>query len=236
MNDRYIDYFEVDEYGTHFVQTAKSLIGACPLVDVQALINEVDTKTKAVNTELKKAGIQRSALRGEAGDVEHQAKKAGEELGRFWSFLNSLDEGIALDRQAFFQGDKQGAIAKLKPADLKARIVQVLIGFSAEANKNLPDASKWQNKLEAARDGLGGALDSTGGAKGEVIQAGTALRNAREAFLTAYNGVAKRLILGLLVWLGRKDEYVYFFKDMQLSEGRSKGEAPAGDSGGKAEP
>ena len=235
MSDLYIDYFEVDEYGTHFCTSAKSLIGVSTLVDVQLLIGSVEAAVKAVNAELDKAGVQRSILRDGSGDVEAKAEGARDVLSRFWSFLNSLDRDISVDREAFFKGDKQGTISRFKPADIKAKLHQAIAGFSADANKNLPDASKWQGKLEAARDALAAALETTSGSRGESIQASAALQNAREAFLTAYNGVAKRLILGLLISLGRRDEYESFFKDLQVNEGKAKGKAPP-LPGNKGEP
>lgn len=58
------------------------------------------------------------------------------------------------------------------------------------------------------------------------------LSEAREEFLTLYNGVAKRLIQGVLIELGRKDEYELFFKDLLVNESGSTkkpaAEAPPG--------
>ncbi len=44
---------------------------------------------------------------------------------------------------------------------------------------------------------------------------------AMQAFLVAYNGVAKRVIQAVLIKLGRKDELRLFFKDLQVNESSS---------------
>lgn len=216
MSDNYINYLEVDEYGTHFVSTAASLVGASPLVNVQELLDLVQAKTNAVNTELEKAGIQRSALRQGSSNTQTASEDAKAEINRFWSYLQSLEPGVPVDVEAFFKGAKQGSLAGLKPADIKGKLIEVLAGFAADANKNLPDGAKWQTRLSAARDALSGL--NAGTVRSASIAATAELRDAREDFLTAYNGVAKRVVLGLLILLGRKDEYAHFFKDLQVNE------------------
>ena len=222
MSDSYIDDFEVDEYGSHFVSTATVLIGASPLVNMQALIDLIALKTAAVRTELEKAGIKRSALRGGRGDTSAEVKKGRAEISKFWNFVNSLDEDVSVDKEAFFKGAKQGSISKLKAADLLAKLNQALQGFAADVNKNLPGGSAWQAKIGVARDTLATALAATGGAQGESRGATAALRTARDEFVEAYNNVAKKLVFGLLASLGRKNEYESFFKDLQVNEGKSK--------------
>lgn len=222
MSDSYIDDFEVDEYGSHFVSTATVLIGASPLVNMQALIDLIALKTAAVRTELEKAGIKRSALRGGRGDRSAEVKKGRAEISKFWNFVNSLDEDVPVDKEAFFKGAKQGSISKLKAADLLAKLNQALQGFAADVNKNLPGGSAWQAKIGVARDTLATALAATGGAQGESRGATAALRTARDEFVEAYNNVAKKLVFGLLASLGRKNEYESFFKDLQVNEGKSK--------------
>lgn len=225
MSDPYIDDVEVDEYGSHFVSTATVLIGASPLVNMQALIDLIALKTAAVRTELEKAGIKRSALRGGRGDTSAEVKKARAEISKFWNFVNSLDEDVPVDKEAFFKGAKQGSISKLKAADLMGKLNQALQGFSADVNKNLPGGSAWQVKIGVARDALSTALAATGGAQGESRGATAALRTARDEFVEAYNNVAKKLVFGLLASLGRKNEYESFFKDLQVNEGSSKAKA-----------
>lgn len=225
MSDPYIDDFEADEYGSHFVNTAAVLIGASPLVNMQALIDLVSLKTAAVKAELEKAGIKRSALRGGRGDTSAEVKKARAEITKFWNFINSLDEEVPVDREAFFKGAKQGSISKLKAADLLGKINQALQGFAVDVNKNLPGGASWQTKLGAARDALVSALALTGGAHGESRGATAALDRARDEFVEAYNNVAKKLVFGLLASLGRKHEYANFFKDLQVNEGGSKANA-----------
>lgn len=222
MSDSYIDDFEVDEYGSHFVSTATVLIGASPLVNMQALIDLIALKTAAVRIELEKAGIKRSALRGGRGDTSAEVKKGRAEISKFWNFVNSLDEDVPVDKEAFFKGAKQGSISKLKAADLLAKLNQALQGFAADVNKNLPGGSAWQAKIGVARDTLATALAATGGAQGESRGATAALRTARDEFVEAYNNVAKKLVFGLLASLGRKNEYESFFKDLQVNEGKSK--------------
>lgn len=220
MSDNYINYLEVDEYGTHFLSTAASLVGASPLVNVQVLLDLVQAKTNAVNAELEKAGIQRSALRQGSSNTQTAAEDAKAEINRFWSYLQSLDPGTPADVEAFFKGGKQGSLAGLKPADIKGKLIEVLTGFGADINKNLPDGAKWQTRLATARDALSGL--NAGAVRSASIAATAELKNAREDFLTAYNGVAKRVVLGLLILLGRKEEYAHFFKDLQVNEAGAK--------------
>lgn len=230
MADTYISYIEVDEYATHFLSTAAGLVGASPLLDMQWLLDHVKGRYEQVNAELEKAGVKRSALQDGAGERESGVQDAREELSRFWNYLGSLDKDVKVNKGAFFEGEKLGPVAALKAADLKGKLNRALDGFSADANKNLPDAGKWQGKLAAARDALGQAADTVGEARGESIQATVALQAAREAFLRAYNGVAKRMVLGLLTLLGREGEYASFFKDLQVNE-RAKPKAAEGTEG-----
>jgi hypothetical protein len=104
---------------------------------------------------------------------------------------------------------------------------QVLRAFSAPINAALPERAKWEGKLRAASEALDAALGAKGNAKTGAIQSTAGLIAAREAFLRAYNGVAKRLIQGLLVELGREDEMRLFFKDLQVNARTLAKKAPA---------
>jgi len=167
-----------------------------------------------VADELKKQGITRSDVHGGRKDVAALAEGLRKEIKRFHKHLGALDDGVKIDGTAFFAGGKLGKITTLKPADLVAKASKVLDGFDAAANAALPDGAKWKGKLTTARDALGAAVSGKGTAATQSIQRTAALVKAHEAFLATYNGVAKRLVYGLLVHLGRKSEYRLFFKDL----------------------
>lgn len=87
----------------------------------------------------------------------------------------------------------------------------------------LPDGAKWKTRLEDAQSALVAALSGKGSSTGMTIQGTAALVSARQGFLVAYNGVAKKLIGGVLTSLGRKDDLRLYFKDLQVNEsGRAK--------------
>ena len=109
----------------------------------------------------------------------------------------------------------------------------ILDGFDAAAKAGLPDAAKWKGKLTTARNALDAAASGKGTATVQSIQRTAALVAAHEEFLAAYDGVAKRLVYGLLVHLGRTDEHRLFFKDLQVNEGGAK---PAPGDGAPAQP
>lgn len=227
MADDHIDYLEVGEYGEHFGEEGKKLIQASPLVNVEALIALVGGAVGKVNAELEKAGIKRSDVRTGRSGTEEAAALGRSEIERFYNYLGSLDKDVVFDKEAFFPKGKLGALAALKPGDVKSRVEDVLRGFTAEANAALPEHAKWSQKLGAARDGLASALAGKGGARSVSIQSTAELVAAREEFLEAYNGVAKRLIRGLLASLKREEEMRLFFKDLQVNEGsRAKKDEP----------
>lgn len=233
MADGYIDYKEVGEYANHFTSEAKKLLGASPLVDVAALLQLVGADATRVASELQKAGVQRGGLRSSASDVKTLAESTGKVIEQFWSYLGSLD-GVKVDIQAFFTGGTLGKHAKLKPADMRSKAQSVLRGFVA--NPKLPQGDVWQKRLTDSEAALGAALDGKGDAASGSITKTANLVAAREKFLVSYNGVAKRLVLGLLTALGREGEMGLFFKDLQVNEkapakGKAAQPAPAPEPG-----
>jgi hypothetical protein len=227
MPDNHIDYLEVREYTDDFVTAAKPLIGLSDIVDVAKLCARVSAKADAVDTELEKQGIKRSGVRGDRKDVEAKTEALRKAITKFHSYLNSLDDDVTFDMNAFFQGGNQGMLAALKPADLVQRAGAILRGFEVKANVNLPDAEACKTKLAGARDALSTALGDKGGNVLASIQGTAELMAAREAWLNDYNGGAKRIIWALLAFLGRKNEYRLFFKDLQVNEGGGgTGETP----------
>lgn len=237
MADRYIDSSEVREYGDHFISEAKKLIGASKLVDVEALIQRVAGDMASVGVELGKTGMTRSEARGAKTDTSDVTAKARRTVEQFWSYLGTLDDDVAVDVQAFFAGGKLGALASLKPADVQSKMGAVLKGFAAKGNAKLPDAAAWKAKLTAAEAALGATLAGKGSVKAGAVKDTAALTAARARFLVSYNGVAKKLVLGLLTALDRADELVLFFKDLQVQEGGAdKAKEPAPQPGAPVAP
>jgi hypothetical protein len=218
MPDPYIDHFEIREYTDHLDSTAKPLIGLSDIVDIAKLCARVGEKANAVDTELEKQGIKRGDLRTDRKDVEGKVEALRKAITKFHSYLHSLDDDVAFDMNAFFQGGNQGTLADLKPADVAQRAGAILRGFDAKANLNLPDAEGRKAKLAGARDALSTALGGKGSNTVGSVQATAELVAARDAWLSAYNG-AKRIVMGLLWMHGRKDEYRLYFKDLQVNEG-----------------
>lgn len=218
MADEYIDYWEIGEYTDHFVKRAEALVKASRLVDVAVLRSEVQARADRVAAELKRAGVTRARKRGGAGDVETAAKNGRRAIEKFWNHLGSIDDEVRFDLAAFFAGGKLGALAALKPSDVKARLTSVLNGFAVPDNAKLPEHAAWKTKLQAAFNHLVAALDGKLDAHGDVLQASAELVAARADFLAYYNGVAKPLLRGLLNSLGRGAEYEQFFGDLLVNE------------------
>lgn len=226
MADEYIDYWEIGEYTDHFVARAEALVGASKLVDVALLRTEVRARAERVAAELKRAGITRSKKRGGSGDVEAATARGRKVIDRFWNHLGSLDdEEVRFDLAAFFPGEKLGALAALKPADVKAKLSSVLHGFAVPDNAKLSEHASWKKKITSALEDLVAALEGRLDAHGDVSQANTQLITARAEFLAYYNGVAKPLLRGLLNSVGRGAEYEQFFGDLLVNETGSR--APA---------
>lgn len=230
MADRYIDYWEVGEYGGHFVAHARTLIGASPLVDVELLCSMVTSAIGKLESELETLGIKRSSLRSGRDDTAVTTEAARRHIRRFFMHVGSLDDTANLDIEAFFPGYKLGDIATLKPADLKARMDEILRGFAIPANSKLPQRELWQQMLTGARDALNDALSSKGTASRLTRQGSAGLRQAREEFLHVYTGVAKPLIRGLLSALGREHELKLFFLDLQINETSRPAAQPPADT------
>jgi hypothetical protein len=227
MADQYIDYFEVTEYGTHFTAEVKKLATLSKLVDINALRAKVQTAIDDVNTELKNAGIQRSDLRDGRDAIAEALAPMRDLIERFYHHLLSLPLDAGVDVNAFFPGKTLGTLAKLKPADLTAKADQVLLGFATKSSASVAGLAKWQGAIEDARATLGHALRGKQGARGTAVTGTAELAAARERFLTAYNGVAKPLIRGLLAELGRADDFALFFLDLQVNERAPKKRAEA---------
>ena len=218
MADRYIDPFEVQEYGSYFLTEVLPLVGLSRLVDVDALRQLVEDDMRRVATELAKSGLQRGDLRQGRASLATAVPTLRQEIQRFWNFLHGLDASVRFDLQAFFPGGRLGSINELKPADLGAKADEIVRGFDLPANAQLPERESRLAKLVLARAALGEGLSARSGAANRSISATSALGQAREKFLRTYNGVAKRLVLGLLTQLGREEEYVRFFLDLQVHE------------------
>jgi hypothetical protein len=219
MADTYIDYFEVEEYGSHFCREAKSLIGKYAAVDVTILVSDVQTSLNIVNIELEKAGLQRSALRTNQGGAEEATTEARNVLTRFSSFLGSLDpKESPFDLKAFFPSGNLGNISQLKADDVKARAKQALSGFEIELNKKNTDLEPWKKRIATAHETLTAALDGKGQQRTGVGAVTASLQKARLDFLDTYNGVAKPIIRGLLNKLSRSEDFKTFFKDLQVNE------------------
>ncbi|HEX2571824.1 MAG TPA: hypothetical protein VH877_19940 [Polyangia bacterium] len=216
MADRYIDYFEVSEYGSYFVTEAAALVGASELVNIPALQQRVSAAVEAVVVELEKIGIRRSDLRIGQADVDAAVPAVRKELERFYNFLGGLEDDVEIDRESFFSGDRLGNLAMLKPADLLIKLDEVLRGFLVPANAAVPERDKRKAKLEAVRKTLADALGTSSANTNRVISATAGLAAARERFLGLYNGVAKPLVRAMLADLGRADEYTRFFLDLQV--------------------
>lgn len=219
MADRYIDYWEVGEYGAYFVEHAEPLVDASPLVDVEHMRSMVAAAVAKVDSELERAGMQRSELRFGRGDSKTASTAACKVLRRFFHYLHSVDDTVEVDVDEFFAGGKLGELGRLKPADLKTRLDDTLRGFAVARNSALPEGETWKQELTAARDNLNAALASKGSARQQTRQGSRDLIDARLAFLDVYNGVAKPLIRGLLRSLGREHEYKLYFADLQTNEG-----------------
>lgn len=218
--DDYIDYLECLEYGAHFTTEVKKLSGASQLVDMDALASHVGSAMALVETELQKQGVNRSGVRLDRQDVEAKTKAARKTLEKFYHYLGSLDDESAVDIEAFFAKGNLGTLAALKPADVAQRLGEVLRGFAV--NASVPNGASWKTKLEDAQSALVAALSGKGSSTGTSIQGTAALVAARESFLVAYNGVAKKLVSGVLTVLEKKDDLRLYFKDMQVNESRSK--------------
>ena len=221
MADDYIDYLECLEYGEFFTTEVQKLAGASNLVDIDALSAYVGTAMRSVATELEKQGVNRSGVRIDRQDVEVKTTTMRKTLEKFYHYLGSLDDDANLDIAAFFAGGNLGTLSALKPADVAQRANEVIRGFAA--NTAVPDGARWKTRLEDAQSALVAALSGKGSSTGTSIQGTASLVVARENFLNAYNGVAKKLIGAILTSLGRKDELRLYFKDLQVNEsGRAK--------------
>jgi hypothetical protein len=216
MSDDYFNYLECLEYGEHFTTEVQKLAGTSNLVNVVALAGYVGAAMNTVAAELEKQGIQRSNVRVDRQDVEAKTGAMRKVLEKFHHYLGGLDDDEAGDIAAFFEGGNLGNLSAMKPADVAQHAGTVLRGFAA--NTTVLDGAKWQTRLEDAQTALVAALAGKGSSKGSSIQATAALVAAREGFLVAYNGVAKKVVAGLLTSLGRKGELRLYFKDLQVNE------------------
>lgn len=218
MADDYIDYLEVLEYGDHFANEAQKLVGVSKLVDIAELRTYVIAKRNAVASELEKQGIKQSSVRVDRKEVETNTTALRKDLEKLFHYLSSLDNEDEFDLNAFFKNGNLGSLSTLKPADLAQKAIDVLRGFAAPQNAALPDASKWKARIDSSRATLAASLDGKGSSKTESIQATASLVAAREAFLTAYNSIAKRIVSALLAEIERKDDLKLYFKDLQVNE------------------
>jgi hypothetical protein len=222
--DRYIDYREVSQYGRYFVDRVVELIGASPLVDVEALRQRVLAAVVAVEVGLLGTDTQKSSLRTERGGTEASAETLGDALRRYYAHLQSLPPQVSYDLTAFFPAGKIGPVGSLKAEDLLSRADDVLRGFMMPANALLPGAATWQTEIVVAHANLAGAIGGKLSAAHGASGATGSLAQARERFLRVYHKVARPLIRGLLAELGREQELRRFFRDMQVQESRASGQ------------
>jgi hypothetical protein len=219
MADRYIDYFEVGEYGDHFVSEIVKLDGLSTIVNVQALRDKVQSAVAKVDAELAKAGITRSGVRTGRDTTTAAVAAAKDLIERFYYHLLAQPKSAGIDVEAFYPGKNLGSISELKPADLGGKLAGVLRGFDAPANVAAAGAlGSWQADLTAAIQALAAAEKGKGGARGDAINATADLAAAREDFLRVYNKVAKKAVQALLAVAARVGEYELFFKDLQVNE------------------
>lgn len=218
MADSYIDYFEVSEYGQYFAKRAQQLVGSSSLVNMKSLIAMVEGAVSRVNQEIEAAGLERSDLRGGRLDTGAAADAGRKVIRRFHGFLQSVEEEVALDREALFPGGKLGNIERMKPADVKARLDSLIRGLMLPANLGMPEHPSWQSRLTGSRDELAAALSSKDGAGMATRQINADLRAAREEFIKVYGRIAKRLVRAVLIALDREAEMPLFFRDMQVNE------------------
>jgi len=231
MADDYIDYFEIREYTDHFLASSSALVGSSKAVDVTELQKLVASKADAVDAELAKQGVKRGNVRSDRKDVEAKRAALEKEIRKFHSHLDALDDAETFDIDAFFPGGKLGSISQLKPADLEQRANGILRGFDAPANASFTGRDDRKARIEAAQAALNKALGGKGSATLASIKGTAELLTARAEWLNAYAG-AKRIILGLLTILGRKEEQRLYFKDLQVNEDAPRG----GDSGAEGSP
>jgi hypothetical protein len=219
MADDYIDYLECLEYGDHFLTQVDSLAGASKLVDIAVLKNLVTVAMAGVGAELDKQGIKRSSVRVDRVDVAYKTAALRKILEKFYHHAAAQEDG-AFDIEAFFEGGNQGGLSALKPSDIAQKAAEVLRGFSVPANASFPDATNWQLRIENAQAALVSAIAGKSSSTADNIKATADLIAARQAFLVAYNGIAKRLVQAMLINLGRKDDLRLYFKDLQVDESR----------------
>jgi hypothetical protein len=207
MADRYIDVFEISEYGNFFLNETGRLVGASPLVDVAALQARVRAAKELVEQERSAAGLTGGGLRQERAGTDQAVAALRATLTRFHSYLHSLDPAeVSFDLEGFFPEGNLGTLSQLKPSDLEARVGKVLEGFALPKNQDFPQRDSWKTRLGQGRDALAQALTGRGEQRNEGSLVSSKLGAAREAFLVVYNGVAKPLVRGLLNDLGRGEE------------------------------
>jgi hypothetical protein len=227
MADRYIDYGEVTEYGRYFWVRAAQLVGASPLVDVEAVRRRVLAEVEAVEAEHGSTRTQKSGFRIGQSDVGAASPELADLLRRFFHHLKTLPGTVAVDTKAFFPTGNLGKLHLLKPADVLARADEVLHGFTVPANVTLVGAADWQRDVQTSRTTLADALAGKHVARGGASSSVGSLAAARERFLHVYNVLAKRLVHVVLADLGRMGEYRSFFLDLQVNEdGRPATQTP----------
>lgn len=222
MADEYIDYWEVGEYGGQCVSALGSLGSDATLLNVSALQTQVQSAVSAVNTQMELAGMKRSDLRGHRQTVEEAAVEGRSVIEKFHWWLGSQDDDAPMDREAFFPGMKLGTLAALKPADVRARLEDMVRGFAVPKNAAMPERAARLLKVTTARDAMDAAIAGKGGSSAQKLQSTAGLVAAREAFLVVYNKVAKPMVRGQLVALGREAEMKNFFPDLAVNEGSRK--------------
>lgn len=237
MPDRYIDDNEVSEYGGHAAREIKKLAGLSELVDATKLAARVASAVGDVEVEVAKARGEKNELRDGRGATSGAEEACADVVTRFYHHLRSLPRSVDFSFDAFYEGQLLGDVAKLKPADLRAKAAYILSGFDAPKNKNVAAFAAWKSDIAAAHDALNDALSGKGSAQNRTYAATAGLVAARERFLQVYNGVAKPLVRGLLNDVGRGGEYRDFFRDLTAQESSPhKGAAEPQENGTAAPP
>ena len=226
--DRYIDYREVSLYGRYFLERVLELVGASPMLDVELLRQKVLAKIVVVEDEQRGTNAQRSSLRTERGGTEESAEALADSLRRFHLYVQSLPAQVSIDLAAFFPSGNLGTVSGISPENLLMRADEVLRGFVAPANAEVPELAPWEVEIAANRLVLADAISGKHGAIHDTTGATSSLVQARRDFLHVYQKVARPLIRGLLAELGREHELRRYFRDMQIPDRRPPGtpEAP----------
>lgn len=238
MADRYIDAYEVLEYGNHTVRMLRPLVGLSPVVDIAVLIRMLEEYIAGVNRQMERMGMVRTDLRFIRATTEEVVANVIEQIEQFDAYIRSLGKGSGVDAQMFFPGrGRKAALRRRKPADLLGAADDVLRGLSSPRAAAMPQLDVWTSRITEARNALATVVGDKGLARDSSARGTAGLEGARRDFLAQYK-ITKLLVRAVLASAGREDEYRSFFLDLQVNEGPrpSKDELPEeGDASDSAE-